>query len=61
MTKIGQNRKNKFVESEVSRDQMTKWIKIRREKDSLRPIGETKCIEKRQKPNLKVNAYQYVS
>ena len=58
---MGQNRKKKFVESEVSRDQMTKWIKIRRERDLLRPSGETKCIDKWQKPKLKVNAYQYVS
>ena len=53
MTKMGQNRKKKLVESEVSRGQMTKWIKNRRKRDLLRPSGETKCIDKWQKPSLK--------
>ena len=53
MTKMGQKRKRKFVEPEESRDQMTKWNKIRRERALLRPSSETKCIDKWQKPSLK--------
>ena len=34
---------------------MSNGNEIRRERDLLRPIGETKCIDKWQKPSLNSN------
>ena len=53
MTKMGQTRKKNLVESEVSRYQMTNGNEIRRERDLLRPSGESKCIAKWQKAKFK--------